>query len=72
MQCAEPKVAYVQPNTREAKNIVKLERTLTYMEKLTTTAAGDYGLALAHYRVPINVGCLGNTGHRRREANRRE
>ena len=41
MQRAEPKVAYVQPNTREAKNIVKLERTLTYMEKLTVIAARD-------------------------------
>ena len=47
MQCAEPKVAYVQPNTREAKNIVKLERKLTYIEKLTTIAARDWRLARA-------------------------
>jgi hypothetical protein len=32
---AEPEVAEVQPNTREAKNSVKLERPLTCTGKLT-------------------------------------
>ena len=36
MQRAEPKLAEVQPNTSEAKNIVKLERSLTYTGKLTS------------------------------------
>ena len=35
MQRAEPKLAQVQPNTRESKNIVKLERSLTCIGKLT-------------------------------------
>ncbi len=39
MQRAEPKVAKVQPNTREPKNIVKLKRTLTCTGKLTSVAA---------------------------------
>jgi hypothetical protein len=41
--CAEPKVVEVQPNTREAKNIVKLERRLTCTGKLTGSgeAAGE-------------------------------
>ena len=58
MLCAEPKVAYVQLNTREAKNIVKLELTLTYMEKLTAIAARDWVSA--------------DTRRGRREASRRE
>jgi len=71
MLCAEPKVAYVQLNPREAKNIVKLERTLTYMEKLTAMAARDW-VSVGLYRLPINVDCLGDTRRGRREASRRE
>jgi hypothetical protein len=38
MKCAEPRVVEVQLNTREVKNIVKLERTLTCTGKLTSVA----------------------------------
>src|ERR1700756_2136049 len=40
MQRAEPKVVEVQLNTREAKNIVKLERTLSCTGKLTSVVRG--------------------------------
>jgi hypothetical protein len=39
MQRAEPRVVEVQPNTREAKNFVKLERALTCTGKLTGAVA---------------------------------